>query len=458
EGALGLAIEVLIYTTKQLTTLFVSKADTTGYIPNHRPSRIQALCTTFVQWLVEQQRHRHPRRKVVVSLFARAQSQYLFPGSAEHSNKHVLDDRQLIKWWALVLDPLLDTAGEAEPGPDINGYITIPGYDSQELRAYLPRTSHSHGRFWKPGYPLAELAETRGVPPTAPPRSLLPRFPDDPKARFMSDLDDEVGLAESAPVTVSPSKRKSGRWNHVRDLPRFWEAMEFRQECSSGRVVGFLWVVVAPVATVTEGNDVDVDAGCSLESIPGVPRVTQRETTPTPASYGEPKKRKRRPLTGPIIPRQPRLKGGSSSLTASSADLNGMLDSTRGDGLLVSQEGYDRAMHTLLHLDFANLDVAARSTTKWVAEVASIAGLAGDWAVEVAGTASVVGESRPMGDSGNVGKTGEVNDLGSMVRRKRKAGEEALPPQDHSVKIELPAVNVLGAGAVRKKPKPGPGP
>ena len=286
--------------------MFVSKADTTGYIPNQRPSRIKALCTTFIKWLVEQQRHHHPRRKVVVSLFARAQSQYLFPGSAEHVNKHVLDDRQLIKWWAQVLDPLLDVAIDTEQRHDVHGYITIPGYDSQELRSYVPRPTHTHGGLWKPGHPLAELAETRGVSPAAPPRSLLPRFPDDPKARFMSDLDDEVGLAEDAHVTVSPSKRKSGRWNNVRDLARFWEAMEFRQECSSGRVVGFLWVVVPPTKTVDQDQDgkPEADAGFSQESLQDIPTsepAAHRDTTPTPSKPSSPKKRKRKPLTGPII-------------------------------------------------------------------------------------------------------------------------------------------------------------
>jgi len=93
------AIESLLYTTAHLSTLFVSKADSTGYaslLPTSKGagSVIKSITSTFVQWLVE---HRHrPERRLVLSLFARAQDQYLFPGSVENDKKHVLDDRQLV--------------------------------------------------------------------------------------------------------------------------------------------------------------------------------------------------------------------------------------------------------------------------------------------------------------------------------------------------------------------------
>lgn len=134
-----------------------------------------------------------------------------------------------------------------------------------------------------------------------------------------------------------------------------------------------------------------------------------------------------------------------------------MLNSVRGDGLLVSQEGYDRAMQCLSKLDFANLDVAARSTSKWVAEVASMCGLAGDWAFEVVGTAAVTHEpTKPVPKASNGTEcVTPVNDLGSMVRKKRKAIDENVP-ELRPATTELPAVNVLGAGMIRKKPKPAP--
>ena len=500
EGVLGLGVEILVYTTKHLTTLFVSKADTTGYIPPHPPSKTKAVCKTFLQWLVAQEQNKHPRRRIVVSLFARAQDQYLFPGSIEHKAKHVLDDRQLIRWWARILDPLLDLPKsddyDASHEADITGHLTIPGYDQHELRSYLPKMQHPHGRAWVPRHPLVELAEARGVPPTAPPRCLLPRFPDDPKARFMQELDDEIGLAENQPTTASPSKRKAGFWNNIKDINRFWEAMEFRQECSSGRVVGFLWVVISPPSiaggsqadgTVTgESQDSQLSqsstdsapassqppptsdpfASQEVDTFPPNPTPTSTTTSPTkPRQHNKPNKRRHQPLSGPIHPRKPRLKGSSSSTASSSSNLNSLLNDPQPppNGLLVSKEAYETAMQTLLNLDFAHLEIAARSTTKWVREVSRNCGLIRDFAMDVRGLNSAGGaEGDVMRGDGGGKADGEakVNDLGGIVRKKkRKAGDGDEQQQVDSSsqgreEQQPPAVNVLGAGMVRKKAKP----
>ncbi|KAK5112283.1 hypothetical protein LTR85_011555 [Meristemomyces frigidus] len=454
-------IEVLVYTTKHLTTIFVSKADSTGFLP-HKPHEIavKPIVTTFLQWLTSEEQRRKPGRTAVVSLFARAQSQYLFPGSAENGRKHILDDRQLIKWWAKVLDPILSSPPECAGGsskvPDVQGCITVPGFERGELRQFFPAQRSVAGieQHWRAGHPLRELAEARGVSAAAPPRCLLPRFPDDPKARYMQDLDDEVGITEDA-THSSPTKRRKGMWGSVRDLDRFWEAMEFRQECSSGRMVGFLWVVIPAQEAATNGA-----MEASQESSQGAPSsepAIQRDVTPTPTSDGQTSpKKKRRPLTGLIIPRKPRLKGGSSSLSAASAGLNGMVEGAQArEGLMMTRDGYDRAMQTLLHLDFANLDVAARSTSKWVSEVSNICGLASDFAIKVAGTAKPADSTRKA----NGGR--QVNDLGGMITKKRKATDGSA--SDHRAladtaeatnRVEAPAINTLGAGMIRKKPKP----
>ena len=86
------AIEILVYTTATLTTLFVSKADSTGYLnlksAQSRQSPIRPVTSTFITWLAEIRQR--PGIPLVVSLFARAQDQYLFPGSVDHGAKHVL--------------------------------------------------------------------------------------------------------------------------------------------------------------------------------------------------------------------------------------------------------------------------------------------------------------------------------------------------------------------------------
>ncbi|KAK4544210.1 hypothetical protein LTR36_004420 [Oleoguttula mirabilis] len=450
-------IEVLVYTTKHSTIIFVSKADSTGFMPqNPEAISVKPIVTTFLQWLASEERCRKPGKTVVLSLFARAQSQYLFPGSAENGRKHILDDRQLIKWWAKVLDPIVSAPPNGNDGanetPGNQGYLTVPGFERTELRQFYPNHSSRAGakQGWQAGHPLRELAEVRGVSSSAPPRCLLPRFPDDPKARYMAELDDEVGLSED-PTTTSPVKQRKGMWGSVRDLDRFWEAMEFRQECSSGRMVGFLWVVIPAEDAATNGS-MNGESQDSSQGAVSSDQATPRDTTPTPSAHGSPKK-KRRPLTGPIIPRRPRLKGGSSSLSATSAGLNGMVDSAQGNGgLMLTRDGYDQAMQTLLHLDFANLDVAARSTSKWVSEVSSICGLASDFAIEVTGTAG------PVNSTQNANGSDQVNDLGGIVRKKRKVAD-GTASKDHAAAgtsletADVPAVNLLGADMVRKKPK-----
>lgn len=103
-------MEVLVYNAAHLTTIFVSKADSTGLLHllklPRRVSVLRLVSNTFLSFLARTRQR--PGVRLVVSLFARAQNQYLFPGSIENAEKHVLDDRGLIKWWCRVLDPILD--------------------------------------------------------------------------------------------------------------------------------------------------------------------------------------------------------------------------------------------------------------------------------------------------------------------------------------------------------------
>jgi regulator of Ty1 transposition protein 109 len=458
------AMEVLVYSSQGLVTMFVSKADSTGHLPPRRPSPIKSIATTFMWWLATQQRRltKSAGTKLVISLFARAQSQYLFPGSADHGKKHVLDDRQLIRWWARVLDPLfsMNETSDSPQDLDLQGYMTVPGYHGIETKSFFPSKPNSSekSRNWLPGNPLIELAEARAIPETAPTRCLLPRFPDDPKARFMQDLDDEVGLVEDAGslAVASPSKQKNGRWKSINDLERFWEAMEFRQECSSGRVVGFLWLVARPPVNSSQEYQPEFarepspskkasTTSTATDSQDSQDSQTSRTSQKTKAT--SPNKR-RKQLKGPIKTRQPRLKGGFSNLSATSNPPDNNSPAIR-DGPLLTQEGYDSAMSILLNLDFSSAAAAAHSTAKWVSEVSRMAGLkASEWALDVEGsaeiatesTASAIGSSKPA-----------MNDLGGLVRKKRKVGEDgsasshsaATEQVEAGVKAESNDVNVL---------------
>ena len=459
---ISFGIEVLIYTTKNLTTLFVSKVDSTSYVPRHKPSPIKTTVTTFLRWLTDRERRKRPHRQIVISLFARAQAQYLFPGSSDSSSKHVLDDRQLIKWWARVLDPIFPSKGSASAVDGIEtqyqGYLTVPGYDKNELRSFLPpgSASASGNPNWKPGNPLKELAATRKLPEFAPPRCLLPRFPDDPKARFIQDLDDEVGLSQVSQTESSPRKRSNGMWKSVRDLDRFWEAMEFRQECSSGRLVGFLWLVISPKQRTIDDIENDATAAENGESQDSVKSPLSSKTVDSipmqhaePRESSQPRKRKRGRLTGPIITRPAQIKGSSSTLPED------QIQTDSGDGIVVTKEGYEAVMQTLLRLDFSSLDVAIRSTAKWIAEATSCA--KGNLGFEVSGVA----KSLETTVSHNNNEPAAVNDLGGMIKKKRKTNNSTLveshPAEDKQLNItsnEQSAVNILSGGMIRKKPKP----
>jgi regulator of Ty1 transposition protein 109 len=424
------AIEVLIYSSKRVTTIFVSKLDSTSYLPRTRPSPIKTVVTNFLTWLADEERRKHPARKIVISLFARAQAQYLFPGSSEDDNKHVLDDRQLIKWWARVLDPIIPSTPS-----DVRyqGYLTVPGYAMAELRSFMPSQG---GTRWIPGNPLLELATARGIPEHAPPRCLLPRFPDDPKARFISELDDEIGIIRDSEATASPSKHKSGRWKSVVNLDQFWEQMEFRQECSSGRAVGFLWLVISP----GEGGEIgEHDAGTtdpsSQQSF-----ISSATCSDPPTTTSNSARKTRKPLTGPIIPRLPKIKSAASSLS----NMQVQLDAASGNGILVTKDSYDKAISALLHLDFSSLEIAILSTAKWIEEIKGITGLIRDFAGDVTGVAQAESTAVVASNAGSA-----VNDLGGMIRKKRKGERGQAEPTEP----EPPLVNVLVGGLVRKKTK-----
>jgi len=120
----------------------------------------------------------------------------------------VLDDTQLIKWWLRVLTPL-----------NGHGKVFIPGVDKYKIKSYYPPGDRGDGG-WECAQPGLDKG---GLERLA--KDVIPVFPDDPKARFLHDLKGDGQLSETT-------------------LGQFWEMMEHRQECSSGRLVGFISMTV----------------------------------------------------------------------------------------------------------------------------------------------------------------------------------------------------------------------
>ncbi|ERF68724.1 hypothetical protein EPUS_07142 [Endocarpon pusillum Z07020] len=452
------AIEVLVFTSHDLTTIFVSKADSTGYLHllNSQPggpSIIKTICTTVLSFFVQQSLH-GPR--ILLSLFARSQNQYLFPGSIENSGKHVLEDRQLIKWWCQTLDPVLrehaptTLAPSPVPGSDTSSeaYIVVPGCDRFETRGFLPSSTKSDSvSRWTNSYPR-DLIVPDG---SAPPRCLIPRFPDDPKARFLDDLDSEISAADLS---------TTGSWRSVGTLDHFWEMMSYRQECSAGRLVGFIWIVFTPRRHGEISHDPPVNcpqesaehSGQAVEQLPTpnqsqvnsldpiLPPPSLKDDSLDPINAASP------PPSSPVlalaneihnVPMDMQDGTNKQNNLANEATQSGpanqkIVDSlfyddaktiparwplaTRGD-IVLSEQTYQELMNHLLQTDFANQDVATQSTASWIKKASDVVGIS-SWGQRLTGRKPVV----PIVRSNRSESNTTVNVL-MGVRKKRKAAD-----------------------------------
>lgn len=472
------AIEILIYTTEYLTTLFVSKADSTGYLyllklPQATPSPLRIISTTFLQYLIE--RRKRSDRSLVLSLFARAQNQYLFPGSVENSHKHVLDDRGLIKWWCKVVDPLLgpyrnrSDAIVHERRDNLTddhetiaaGFLRVPGCDTYETRSLLPKPElrGTPMYLWTTGDPLKQIGKSA----TLPERCLIPRFPDDPKARFVDTLDDEVPdedlIPELSYMLDYPSKTKNaGRWRSVRSLEQFWEMMQFRQECSSGRLVGFLWATFQSASNKRENHQDAVAERLPVtltETLPN-PAVSQRQEIVSfpPQSPLRSESSPRVPMkTPPASPSKP--SPAPTPVKAKEASIKAQLEKTkhyywpissRGE-VVLRQKDYKRVGDLMLRLDYANEETATDSTRKWTDDVAQKAGVA-SWGCRVIGTRAVEAEASFDGNAAPM-----VLNAGLMRKKKRSAEGPDGPAAEAEEEKKESEVKMLSAGLVRKKVK-----
>ena len=454
------ALEALVYTTDTLTTLFVSKADSTGYLhllplAKGTPSPIKTVISTFLQLLVERKRRAGVR--LVLSLFARAQDQYLFPGSIENKAKHVLDDRGLIRWWCCILDTVLQAysidQSSAHGGTDASdddssfsscGYLRIPGCDSYETKLFFPdhvRYSSSKVSRWLPTDPLRAL----GKPPQVPERCLIPRFPDDPKARFVIDLDDELLVSSSQVQNSSLKSGQSGKWRSVRSMEEFWEMMAFRQECAAGRLVGFLWVVLAPEDPL-KPSDVMSKALFNGTGDPPLPTPLPSQTCDE-SSYPQ-------PLPSISAPSPPCKEVGleptdsvpqpSSPNTKDGVAFNGSISTS---SVILPEPVYTRIMSVLQQLDYASIDVAADSTRRWLDAVAMEAGCK-QWGIEVCGSK----ENTAPDTYGTGMQEAPTLALGPELVRRKKRGTEELDGVEKVASVPE-GVQVLGAALIRKKVK-----
>jgi regulator of Ty1 transposition protein 109 len=476
-------MEVLVYNTAHLTTIFVSKADSTGFIHllklPQKVSVLRLVSNTFLSYLARS--HQRPGVRLVVSLFARAQDQYLFPGSIENAEKHVLDDRGLIKWWCRALDPILREKEPESVSKDskshatieaakasATAYLIVPGCDRFETRNFFPASARSDLQDqprWLASYPLQQLC----CDPSAPPRCLVPRLPDDPKTRFLIDLDDEL----PEPVEAENAPPSTGQWKSVKSLDQFWEMMSFRQECSAGRLVGFLWLVINPpglmnsTTMASQAGNVSGTVTASSVGKSSLPAETQSRqdasksetkeiaaatkasaeaTDSSPESHPEPVASVEHP---PLA--------SSAELQSTNAVPFYWPETGRGN-VVLSEADYKKMMDGLLD-HFYDADEIVTSTKSYIDQVASLADQL-TWGKRVSGTRS------PQDTANQAVSTNNLLDSGLIRKRKKPEGDEEKkdaneaiiaqpsgPATSESTTAQPAAVNVLSAGLVRKKKK-----
>lgn len=473
---LVLAIEIFIFSTAWSTTFFVSKADSTGHLhllnlPKGTPSPIREISAAFISHLVEARRR--DSVQTVVSLFARAQNQYLFPGSVENPGKHVLDDRGLIKWWCRVLDSVLDGQGTHEDAifrptnkkgdwEEKKAYLVVPGLDNYESRAFLPRTPSAASN-WSLSHPLERISHFAREYDWVPPRCLVPKFPDDPKSRFRDELDFEA--------SKSAQYEEKGLWRSVPNMEQFWEMMTFRQECSGGHMTGFLWLVLEPhgwaqvneiaspadslitPSTSFDGSSTlqpltpprrrDGLAASTPKSSPLKMGSTPGASRQSPSKGGSHSRRKKMVLQGPIRSRTPRVKKHARNYVPDipvSTTYYYWPPEGRGTRI-VAEADYKRSVDLLTKLDFETLQLAIRSSKRWTIEV----GGGQKWALDV------VGRRQPSIASSV--PTAPVNSMAGLVRKKQKPAESDEKRGDSTESPSTTASAPVAMLTARRKPK-----
>ncbi|TGZ85111.1 DUF1714-domain-containing protein [Ascodesmis nigricans] len=429
DSVLIFAMEVWIYkdSTTGDVTMFVSKVDSSGYFPQKlssftpktepatKKSVFRTIASAFLDYVIDGQLEVVPKPCVTLALFARSQTQYLFSNSAANSSKHVLSDRALIAWWCQTVNPTFQRYAKSSSA---KAYLLVPGSDRLEVQKLLPKATGDEAN-WIHGHPF-ELDQARDITV----REVIPHFTDDPKSRFMEELNGE-DVEKSA-----KSAKRTQKWNAITTVDQFWELMSYRQECSAGRCVGFLWVTIPGDEVAENEGEViptvvqegKVDSNDEERSPSQEQQTTPEKTSPRPKLVS--RKRSMSNVNSLLSPRK-KSRTFVSILSRRSSDAH--------DFLIVDDKRYKRAFESLLlHSDFGNLEKARKSSRKWI-----------DGAHAMAHGPENDGE--------------ETQHWGIKVKGKLEVGAPASThssPTEKALAEDKPQVNMLGAGLIRKKKKP----
>jgi regulator of Ty1 transposition protein 109 len=204
------ALETILFESATSMTLFISKADTTGHYYEDLPLSIMDVTTALIREIIRY--YGKPSKPLRICLFAKSDRQYLFPLSSENPKKHVLPDAMLVKWWLRTLDPLHDEFNSIRKAK-----LQIPGSDTTAIEAFFPKESNMP---WQVGDIFWEDIENNNKTKKGA-VFCIPRFPDDPKGRFLDYL------------VLEKRAKKTSR-------EQFFLELQSRQEFRLGSVVGII--------------------------------------------------------------------------------------------------------------------------------------------------------------------------------------------------------------------------
>ncbi|KAJ1936657.1 hypothetical protein FBU59_004984 [Linderina macrospora] len=210
--------EITPPTTSVTVDACIEKLDTSGALAERMPLA-RALVGGYAASL-RRYMGVGTRPNITLSLFARAQPEYLFARSQLNAAKRILDDLGLIKWWMLTLQ----FAITCSLSHTAVAHCIVPGLDVSEAPWFRQFANQHSAWRWGTQHPLEARAH-----------DCVAQFPDDPMARLLA-------------------KEHTDKWT-VRML---LDMLAVSEECGAGRRAAYFSV---QLEGLPEGGSPDADQG-----------------------------------------------------------------------------------------------------------------------------------------------------------------------------------------------------
>jgi regulator of Ty1 transposition protein 109 len=218
--------------------------------------------------------------------------------------------------------------------------------------------------------------------------------------------------------------------------------MSFRQECSAGRLVGFLWLVINPPGVVNSNPMLSSKAG--LTEVKDTPKTETQPLGPDAPEGSEKAQVSDAPKGDKASVSQPSDQARPQRASDGSAFY--WPQAARGHAVL-NEEDYKTAINFLLEQDFYNEEVSFASTKAFNDKVAALAD-------ELWIGQQVVGKN--TNDESTVPAQTPTTHANIVLVRKRKKDEGAASsqvPSEPTESTQDAGVNVLQGNLIRKKKK-----